>query len=102
MQDPSALTRHIDARRRAESKCPDVVVESRRTNLQSDLDRPDIARFRKHIGHAQEPKRLVISNAVSGQKDGAMFAIEDVVRSDDALIESGCQGNQLKRRTGLV
>src|SRR5277367_1008375 len=76
-RQPSAtFIGQLDAGNRAKTKCAYVFVEFRSTEPQRDLDGAHVARFRENVRNRQQAKWFVIADAMAGDVNGAVLAIE--------------------------
>src|SRR3984893_3254489 len=96
MQKSAALARQIHTSRGTESEGPNVVVKFRRAQPYGNLDRTHVARFRQNGRDAHEPERFVIANAMSGNVNGPIFAIENFVGPGNLLVERRRQRDELE------
>ena len=96
------FARQIDAGRLAESVCRDVLIEFRRAEPQSDLDRADVARLGQNLRNRQIAVGFVIANAMPRDVDHAVLAIHHVVGPRQTLIDRRGQRYNLKDRSRLI
>jgi hypothetical protein len=71
----------------AEAEAADVVVKALLAQPQPQLDGAHVARFRHHLRHAEQPKRLVVANAQAPDHDGAHLAVNDFARNRELFLQ---------------
>src|SRR4051812_2255970 len=101
MNQSTNLAPQIDLSPLTKSKSPHVLVKAILAQLQTDLCRPDVGRFRDDIFDRQNTVSLMVAQECFVEVELPVLAIECVCQSHQPFVERSRHDHDLKGRSRL-